>query len=413
MSDSKGYNALAESGPDDATQAAAAGAPPPPPGAPPPSLVRRLRWPLIIGGPVIVLLLVLFFWLTGGRYIATDDAYLQAAKVDVSTNVPGRVVEVDVHDNQRVVFGQQLFRLDPRPLQTAAEEAQAQLGSARFTITGQQAAVGQRQADLAAAKSTLAYQTKELARQKVLTGAGMGSAAQLDAQQHNVDAAKAQLDAAQKGLDEALASLGGSLTGNPSANPAVQSAQAAVDRAKLNLSYGVVNAAQPGTVTKVDQLQVGDYVAAAQPLFTLVADRVWVEANFKEDQLAHMRVGQAATFKIDAYPGVTFHGHVDSLSPGTGSSFALLPAENATGNWVKVVQRLPVRIAIDDAPRDIGLHAGLSVSVKVDSGRKRTLFGEKTVTTTTTTNTTTPTSTTTRTTSSTTQTSAPAANQGR
>lgn len=387
MSDSKGYNALAESGAGDATQTAAAGAPPPPPEAPPPSLARRLRWPLIIGGPLVVILLVLFFWLTGGRYISTDDAYLQAAKVDVSANVPGRVVEVDVHDNQRVVVGQQLFRLDPRPLQTAAEEAEAQLGSARYTIAGQQAAVGQRQADLAAAKATLAYQLKELARQKVLTGSGVGSAAQLDAQQHNVDAAKAALEAAQKGLDEALAALGGSVAGNPAANPAVQQAQAALDRAKLNLSYGVVNAPQAGTVTKVDQLQVGDYVAAAQPLFTLVADRVWVEANFKEDQLAHMRVGQPATFKIDAYPGVTFHGHVDSLSPGTGSSFALLPAENATGNWVKVVQRLPVRIAIDDAPRDIGLHAGLSVSVKVDTGIKRTLTGTKTVTTTTTTQT--------------------------
>ena len=387
MNDTKGYDALAESGASEEIETAAAGSPFPPPSEPLPSLGRRLRWPLLIGGPLIVILLVLFFWLTGGRYIATDDAYLRAARVDISSNVPGRVVEVDVHDNQRVVFGQQLFRLDGRPLQTAAEEAQAQLGSARYSITGQQAAVGQRQAELSAAQSTLAYQTRELARQKVLTGAGVGSAAQLDAQQHNVDAAKAQLQASQKALDEALAALGGSLNGTPSANPAVQSAQAAVDRAKLNLSYGVINAPQAGVVTKVDQLQVGDYIAAAQPLFSLVADRVWVEANFKEDQLAHMRVGQAATFKIDAYPGVTFHGHVESLSPGTGSSFALLPAENATGNWVKVVQRLPVRIAIDDAPRDLGLHSGLSVSVKVDSGRKRTLTGEKTVTTTTTTTT--------------------------
>ncbi len=388
MSDSEGYTALADSEPGEQTQAAAAGASPPPHGPLPPSLLRRLRWPLLIGGPLIVLLLVLFFWLTGGRYIATDDAYIQAARVDISSNVAGRVIEVNVRDNQRVVFGQRLFRLDSRPLDTAAEEATAQVASARFNIIGQQAAVGQRQAELGAAHATLVYQTRELARQKVLTGSGVGSQAQLDAQSHSVDAAKAQLEISKKALDQALSALGGSVGANLAANPAVQQAQAALDRAKLNLSYGVINAPQAGIVTKVDQLQVGDYIAAAQPLFSLVADQVWVEANFKEDQLAHMRVGQPATFKIDAYPGVTFHGHVDSLSPGTGSSFALLPAENATGNWVKVVQRLPVRIAIDNPPADIGLHAGLSVKVSVDSGRKRTLFGERSVTHATTTQTT-------------------------
>ncbi len=209
----------------------------------------------------------------------------------------------------------------------------------------------------------------------MLTGSGVGSQAQLELQAHNVDAARAQLEASKQALATAIASLGGGANGAPSAYPAVRQAQAALDRAKLNQSYTVVKAPQAGVVTRVDQLQVGDYINAAQPLFSLIADHTWIDANFKEDQLAHMRVGQKATFTLSAYPGVTLHGHVESFSPGAGSVFALLPAENATGNWVKVVQRLPVRLAIDDAPKDIALHAGLSVKVSVDTERKRTLFG--------------------------------------
>jgi len=339
-----------------------------------PSLTRRLRWPLLIGGPLLLLALVAWSWVGGGRYVNTDDAYVQAARVDISSNVPGRVVEVDVSDNQTVTVGQQLFRLDTRPFDTAAAEAQASLAAAQANLAGQQATVEQRQAEVKAAEATLDYQTKELARQRTLAAAGVSSQQQLAAQAHAVDAAKAERDAAKAALGNALAALGGARAG-VGASPAVRQARAALDRARLNQSYGVISAPQAGTVTKVDQLQVGSYVNPAQPLFSLVANRMWVEANFKEDQLGQMRVGQRATIKLDAYRDAKVTGRVESLSPGTGSSFAVLPAENATGNWVKVVQRVPVRIALDPLPKDLTLHAGLSAKVSIDTERKRSLFG--------------------------------------
>jgi membrane fusion protein (multidrug efflux system) len=334
-----------------------------------------VRLPLLIGVPVLFVLAGLFIYLTGGRYQSTDDAYIQSARVDVSANVAGRVIALPVHENQRVKQGDVLFRLDPAPIDTAAAQAAAELANAKQNLTGAGATYQQRTVELQADQVTLAYQEKELARQKAMTGSGVSSQAQLDAQVQAVAVAKANVAAALQAQANALAVLGGRADGPVADNPAVRQAQAALDRAKLNQSYTVIRAPQDGTVTKVEQLQVGDYINAAQPVFSLVAPRVWVEANFKEDQLTYMRPGQDASFKVDAYPGVVFHGKVESLSPGTGSSFALLPAENATGNWVKVVQRLPVRISIDNPPADLPLHAGLSVNVKVDTAHRRHLFG--------------------------------------
>ena len=365
MSDKQGYDALADAveGEDR-------------PGEVPPqrsrrqqagALAQRLRMPLLVGVPVLAVALGLFLYLTGGRYVSTDDAYVKSANVEISSNVPGRVSQVFVRDNQRVTARQPLFRLDSRPFDTAAEEASAQLATSRLVVEGQRATLTQRQVEAAAANATLAYEDRELARQKTLAAGGVSSQAQLEAQSHAVDVARANLAAAKAAVANARAALGAATGGWVGASPEVQRARAALDRAQLNQSYGAINAPQGGTVTRVDQLQVGTYVNAAQPVFTLVTDKVWVEANFKEDQLAHMRVGQAATLQIDALPGHTLKGHVDSLSPGAGSAFALLPAENATGNWVKVVQRLPVRIALDDPPADLALRAGLSVKVKVDT----------------------------------------------
>jgi membrane fusion protein (multidrug efflux system) len=347
-----------------------------------PSLARRLRLPLLIGVPALFIIGGFALYLTGGRYQTTDDAYVQSARVDVSADVAGRVIALPVHENQRVKKGDVLFRLDPAPIDTAAAQAAAALASARQDITGSSATYQQRTVELSAAQTTLTYQVKELARQKAMTASGVTSQAQLDAQAQAVAVAKANVAAAQQAQANALATLGGKANGPVNDNPAVRQAQAALDRAKLNQGYTVVRASQDGTVTKVEQLQVGDYINAAQPVFSLVAPRVWVEANFKEDQLTYMRPGQSATFKIDAYPGTVFHGRVESLSPGTGSSFSLLPPENATGNWVKVVQRLPVRISVDNPPDDLPLHAGLSVTAKVDTAHKRHLFGGQKTTTT-------------------------------
>jgi membrane fusion protein (multidrug efflux system) len=173
-----------------------------------------------------------------------------------------------------------------------------------------------------------------------------------------------------------VASLGGNPNIAPDLHPTVRQAQAALDRAELDLSYTVVRAPADGVVTRVDQLQAGTYIAASAPVFALVSmGRVWIEANFKEDQLAHMRVGQAATVEVDSYPGKTFRAKVASVSPGTGSQFSVLPPENATGNWVKVVQRLPVRLELERLDPAYPLQGGLSANVSVDTQYRRHLFG--------------------------------------
>jgi membrane fusion protein (multidrug efflux system) len=335
---------------------------------------RTRRALFLTGGPVLVLMGTLFFYLTGGRYVSTDDAYVQAARVQVSTDVSGRIAEIEVRDNQHVRKGDVLFKLDQRRFLIAVADARAQLAGARLTVPALQAAYRQHQADEAAARTTLAYQQREFARQTQLQAEGISSLAQLDQTKNNSQFAEQQLAAAEQQSARALADLGG----NPSAPadnlPAVRQAQAALDRANLELSYTVVYAPIDGIVTKVEQIQVGNHVDAAAPLFALMSGgNIWVEANFKETDLTYMRPGQHASFTLDAYPGKTFTGMVMSTSPGTGSSFSLLPPENSSGNWVKVVQRLPVRISIDNPDASMPLAAGMSAVTVVDTEHHRSL----------------------------------------
>lgn len=344
--------------------------------AAPPSLMRRLRWPLMIGAPVLVVAAAVVAYLGGGRYESTDDAYIQANRVTISTSIPGRVVERLVNDNQVVKAGQVLFRLDSREQEAAVAAARANLAEARRQVRATQASYAPKAAELQAAQADLAYREKELVRQRQLTATDVGSQRELDERLNDVTAARRRVATAEANLAEALATIGGSPTGSPDSHPSVAAAQAALDRAILDQTYTVVVAPQDGVVARAGQLQVGAYVNAAQPLFSLVSQRRWIDANFKEIQLNHLRVGQRGEAEIDAYPGVELPVHVESFSPGTGSAFSVLPAENATGNWVKVTQRLPVRVVFDhpEALRD-RLGAGLSVKVKIDTGHRRTLFG--------------------------------------
>ena len=336
-------------------------------------LRERIRLPLMVGVPLVVGVVGLYFYLTGGRYESTDDAYLRAAQVSISPNVSGRVIEVDVHDNQSVRRGETLIRLDDRPFRIAVEDARARVASARLQIESLKATYWQRMADLRSAQSALAYQKGEYERQMRLLASGISPRSQVERTLDARNQAQQNVISDQQQINSTLASLGGDPSIRVERHPTVQQVQAELDRALLNLSYTIITAPIDGIVTRVEQLQPGDYINAATPAFVLVSTHdVWIEANFKEVQLTHMRPGDSASVHIDAYPGRDIRASVVSISPGTGSEFSLLPPENATGNWVKVVQRLPVRLQLEDS---VPVQSGLSALVTVDTKYRHSLFG--------------------------------------
>jgi membrane fusion protein (multidrug efflux system) len=340
----------------------------------------RSKWrgPLLIAAPVVVAIGALSLYLTGGRTESTDNAELQTGLVGIAADVSGKVTEIDVHENQQVKAGDVLFRIDSAIPQANVDAAEAALAAAKAAVGSSRADYQESSTDIATAQTRLTYARTEAARQKALLAEGIASRAQYDAAMLAVSTAQDDIASAQHKAASRAAALTGGLSGPVDDQPMVRRAAAALESAKIDLMHTVVRAPRDGVVTKVNQLQLGSYVTASRPVFMLAGTHFWVEANFKENQLANMRVGQPATITIDAYSGVTLKGHVASFSPGTGNSFSILPAENATGNWVKVVQRLPVEIDLDEVPPGLPLHAGLSAEVEVDTGHKRHLFGSDT-----------------------------------
>jgi membrane fusion protein (multidrug efflux system) len=329
--------------------------------------LRRRRFLLMIGVPLIALAVLGWFMLTGGRFEATDNAYVQASRVPISTSVAGRIVDLRVHENQEVHTGDLLFTLDRAGFEADVRQAEAAAAAARTQVSSLLADYRARKAAERSAEEALSFARSEEERERELAREGIAPQQKLDAAVYAVQDAEAALDAARQAATAALAELGGDETIAIEDHPLVREADARLERARLEASYAEVIAPQDGVVTRVDQVQVGSYVDPGQTLFWLVAGEPWVEANFKEDQLGHMQVGQAATIRVDAYPGREFEARVASFSPGTGAVFAALPAQNATGNWVKVVQRLPVRLTLVDPPKDLVLRAGLSAHAKVDT----------------------------------------------
>ena len=330
--------------------------------------LQRLRLPLMSLAAIAVLGGGAYFYIKGSRYQSTDDAYAQAATVSISADVGGRVSEIDVRDNELVQRGATLFKLDDAPFRIAVSDAAAHLADTRLQIESLKSTYRQRLAELRAARDTQSYARQQYDRQTRLLASGIASQAQFDQAAHGLDAARQQVAGVQQQIGVALANLGGDPNIAPERHPLVAQAQAELDRAQLNLSYTVISAPTDGVVAKVEQLQVGDTIAASAPVFALVSTRdVWIEANFKEVQLARMRPGQTATVEIDRYPGRRFSAEVTSVSPSTGSQFSLLPPENATGNWVKVVQRVPVRLQLTRVDAGFLLQAGLNANVTVDT----------------------------------------------
>ena len=329
---------------------------------------RLLRLILMVAVPLVIVIAGVTWYLTSGRYVSTDDAYVQADTVAISSDVSGRVVAVVVHDNEYVKAGQVLIRLDDRPYRAAVEQAEAQLANTRLQVDAMRATYRQRLADLAAAQDTLNYQQREYERQKNLLASHVTSQAAFDQTQNRWVTARQQVSQIQQQIAQALANLAGSPDLPTEQHPLVQQAQAQLDQARLNLGYTVITAPANGIVTNVDKFPVGNYLSASTPAFSLVeTDRPWIEANFKETELTHMKAGDEATVTVDAYPNKTFKARVASLSPGTGSVFSVLPPQNATGNWVKVVQRLPVRLEVEDIDGQQPLRAGMSAYVDVDT----------------------------------------------
>ena len=327
----------------------------------------RRRWgrlALLLSVPLLIVLVGAYLWMTSGRSVSTDNAYVAQDKVAVSSDVAGRIVQVNVRENQQVRAGDVLFRIDPDPYRIAVDQADAAIATAQVDVATLQANYRGTNADIEAARDAITNAREDYQRQSALMNSGFTTRARLQQAQHALEQARAQLANAQATAAEAQAKLSAG-SAVPGTAPAIAAAQVQRSRAALDLSRTVARAPVGGTISQADRLQVGQMMITGLPAVSIVANgRSWIEANFKETDLNKMRVGQRAEIGFDAYPGLKLKGHVQSIGAGTGSEFSVLPAQNATGNWVKVTQRVPVRIAIDTAsPRQ--LIAGQSADVTV------------------------------------------------
>jgi membrane fusion protein, multidrug efflux system len=341
------------------------------------SLLRRRPLLAAIGGLLLVSVL-------GGGYLyadqighfqSTDDAFIAARQSSLAPKVSGYITEVPVTDNQHVAAGDVVARIDDRDYRIALEQTEAQVGAAKASIENldaqlevQKAQINANQAQVDQAQAALVFAQQQATRYQHLEQTGYGSVqnseqstSQLHQQQAALQSAQATLNLAERQVESLKAQ-------RKSAAANLAQAEAQRDQAKLNLSYTTVTAAQPGRVVNLGAA-VGQFAQPGTGLAMFVPDQIWVTANFKEIQLDRMQPGEPVTLKIDAYPGRTIRGHVDSVQPGSGTAFSLLPAQNATGNYVKIVQRVPVKIVMDNPPKDVALGPGMSVvpTVRVDT----------------------------------------------
>ncbi len=336
----------------------------------------------MFGVPILLLVVGGYFWLMAGRYASTDNAYVQQDMVSIVAEDAGRITDVAVAENDHVKAGDLLFRIDPQAYQIALEQANAGVSAARLQVEQLRSAYNQATAELKQARDDQEYKQTVFDRYQKLVQTGTSSRAQFNSAQNDVRAANQTLARDEEAVEGAKAALDGNPDIATDDHPLVKQALAERDKAALDLKHAEVRAPVDGIVSQTSKLTEGQYVAVGTAVFAIVEARhSWIEANFKETDLTHMRPGDEATVSVDAYPDLKLTGHVASIGAGTGSEFSLLPAQNATGNWVKVVQRVPVRIEFNQKTTDLPLKTGLSVSVSVDTKYMRPtlafLFGAK------------------------------------
>lgn len=338
-------------------------------------LKHRLRPILLALGPLALIAGAAYVYLTGGRYVSTDDAYIRYNKVLISSDVAGRVKEQRIVENQPVKQGELLFALDDEPYRITLARAEGLLAAARDEVNAMRAAYRQKEAMLRAGTASADYLQREYERQKRLAAQNVSSEAKVDEAQRSAEVARQQMAATQQDLAQALANLGGTLDLPVDQHPRVLQAIAARDQAALDLRHTRILAPADGIVANLDP-RPGQWVSVGQAMCSLVeSGSLYIEANFKETELTYMKPGDTATVTVDTYPGRVWHASVTSIGIGTGSEFSILPAQNATGNWVKIVQRLPVRLYIAPGEDVAALRAGMSVTVEVDT-RHRTSLAE-------------------------------------
>jgi membrane fusion protein (multidrug efflux system) len=330
---------------------------------------------LWIAGPALVIIIGAYFYVTSGRYVSTDNAYVQADQVNVASQVPGRVVEVLVHENQAVKKGDILFKIDAQPLEIAVARNEAQLDSMHSLLDAARAGFHSAQATVKSADEALRVNEAQYKRMQELRARGLVAEKDVDDAANNYANARGTRDSDVAAVAKAEGLLGGLPTTPDEKLAAYKLAEVTLAQAKLDLEHATVRAPMDGTIGK-QNLQPGDFLAVGQAAMPLIATQsMWVNANFKETELTNVVIDQPAMVEVDTYPGKKWKAHVSSISPASGAEFSILPPQNATGNWVKIVQRIPVRVSIDDQSSGPILRAGMSAVVEIDTGRQNSIIG--------------------------------------
>jgi len=326
--------------------------------------------------PLLAICVGLYLYAAGGRYVSTDNAYVKANVIIISPEVSGRVTSVLVVDNQAVEANDVLLQLDSSPLEITLNRARAQMAVIRTELESLRADYGETVVQEQLAKDKVRYLDRRYKRQRKLLKQGLSSEEKHDEAKHDLQVARREVEIIEQRVQRVLAQLAGNERLPVDQHPRYLTAQTTYDQAAVDLKATTIRAPASGIVSNM-KLQVGEYAQAGKPVFSLIQNLpIWVEANLKETQLTHIQPGQQATIVVDAYPDKIWESVVSSIAPATGAEFSILPPQNASGNWVKVVQRIPIKLVITDQAGGPQLRAGMTVSVRIDTRRKRELSGQ-------------------------------------